>query len=120
MIDIAPQQLPALIRWFPSGSPGLGALAEHVLTTGTGHWWADHADRPRVLAVTCADHVLMRGDPARSLRTPWPGSRTSTSRRRHGSGPPSAPPSNASSPGNGCCTSTSPRPRCPSPVRRAA
>ncbi|MFE1873406.1 GNAT family N-acetyltransferase [Streptomyces sp. NPDC059496] len=64
MIDIAPQQLPALIRWFPSGSPGLGALAEHVLTTGTGHWWADHADRPRVLAVTCADHVLMRGDPS--------------------------------------------------------
>ncbi|MFF4389853.1 hypothetical protein ACFY0G_24165 [Streptomyces sp. NPDC001552] len=40
MIDIAPQQLPDLIRWFPSGSPGLGAFAEHVLPTSTGHWWA--------------------------------------------------------------------------------
>lgn len=64
MIEITPQQLPALSRWFPTGSPGLGALAEHVLTTGTGHWWADRPDRPRVLAVTCADHVLLRGDPA--------------------------------------------------------
>ncbi|WP_406365539.1 GNAT family N-acetyltransferase [Streptomyces sp. NBC_01546] len=63
MIEIAPQQLPALSPWFPTGSPGLGALAEHVLTTGTGHWWADRPDRPRVLAVTCADHVLLRGDP---------------------------------------------------------
>ncbi|MFB7265142.1 GNAT family N-acetyltransferase [Streptomyces nojiriensis] len=63
MTDIAPQQLPAMIRWFPTGSAGLGALAEHVLTTGNGHWWADHPDRPRILAVTCADHVLLRGDP---------------------------------------------------------
>ncbi|MFB6581231.1 hypothetical protein ACFCYC_28165 [Streptomyces sp. NPDC056402] len=63
MIGVAPQQRPALIHWFPGGSPGLGALAEHVLTTGTGRWWADRPDRPRVLAVTCAGHVLMRGDP---------------------------------------------------------
>ncbi|MEU7607629.1 GNAT family N-acetyltransferase [Streptomyces sp. NPDC041003] len=63
MIEITPQQLPALSRWFPTGSPGLGALAEHVLTTGAGHWWADRPDRPRVLAVTCAHHVLLRGDP---------------------------------------------------------
>ncbi|MFI9187412.1 GNAT family N-acetyltransferase [Streptomyces goshikiensis] len=64
MIEIAPQQLPTLSRWFPTGSPGLGALAEHVLTTGAGYWWADRTDRPRVLAVTCADHVLLRGDPS--------------------------------------------------------
>ncbi|RSS84278.1 GNAT family N-acetyltransferase [Streptomyces sp. WAC06614] len=64
MIEIAPQQLPALSRWFPTGSPGTGALAEHVLTTGRGAWWADRPDRPRVLAVTCADHVLLRGDPS--------------------------------------------------------
>ncbi|MFI8387582.1 hypothetical protein [Streptomyces sp. NPDC085540] len=63
MIDVAPQQLPSPIRRFPSGCPGLGALAEHVLTTGTGRWWADRPDRPRVFAVTCAGHVLMRGDP---------------------------------------------------------
>ncbi|MFB7464638.1 GNAT family N-acetyltransferase [Streptomyces sp. NPDC056224] len=64
MIEIAPQQLPALSRWFPTSSPGPGALAEHALTTGSGHWWADRPDRPRVLAVSCADHVLLRGDPS--------------------------------------------------------
>ncbi|MCX4695853.1 GNAT family N-acetyltransferase [Streptomyces sp. NBC_01408] len=64
MIEIAPRQLPALSRWFPTGSPGPGALAEHVLTTGVGHWWADRPDQPRVLAVSCADHVLLRGDPS--------------------------------------------------------
>ncbi|MGW7328160.1 GNAT family N-acetyltransferase [Streptomyces sp. NPDC054840] len=63
MIEIAPQQPAALSRWFPTGSPGPGTLAEHVLTTGAGHWWADHPDRPRALAVSCADHVLLRGDP---------------------------------------------------------
>ncbi|MFD9409849.1 GNAT family N-acetyltransferase [Streptomyces sp. NPDC059989] len=64
MIEITPQLLPVLSRWFPTGSPGPGALAEHVLTTGAGHWWADRPDRPRVLAVSCADHVLLRGDPS--------------------------------------------------------
>lgn len=63
MIEISPRRLPAPGRWFPTGSPGLGALAEHVLTTAAGSWWADRPDRPRVLAVTCADHVLLRGDP---------------------------------------------------------
>ncbi|MGW0750627.1 GNAT family N-acetyltransferase [Streptomyces sp. NPDC002587] len=63
MIEISSQQLPALSRWFPTGSPGPGTLAEHVLTTGVGLWWADRPDRPRVLAVSCADHVLLRGDP---------------------------------------------------------
>ncbi|MFJ9942036.1 GNAT family N-acetyltransferase [Streptomyces erythrochromogenes] len=65
MIEISPQQLPALSRWFPTGSPGPGTLAEHVLATGAGRWWADRVDRPRVLAVSCADHVLLRGDPSR-------------------------------------------------------
>lgn len=64
MIEIAPRQLPALSRFFPTGSPGPGALAEHVLTTGVGHWWADRPVQPRVLAVGCADHVLLRGDPS--------------------------------------------------------
>ncbi|MFE9565953.1 GNAT family N-acetyltransferase [Streptomyces sp. NPDC006487] len=68
MIEISPQELPTLSRWFPTGSPGPGTLAEHVLTTGSGVWWADRPDRPRVLAVTCADHVLLRGDP--SVLTP--------------------------------------------------
>ncbi|MGE7384388.1 GNAT family N-acetyltransferase [Streptomyces sp. NPDC004126] len=63
MIEIGPQHVPTLSRWFPTGSPGLGALPEHVLTTGTGRWWADRPDRPRVLAVSCAGHVLLRGDP---------------------------------------------------------
>lgn len=63
-IEIAPRQLPPLSRWFPTGSPGPGALAEHVLTTGVGHWWADRPYQPRVLAVSCADHVLLRGDPS--------------------------------------------------------
>lgn len=63
MIEISSQRLPALIRRFPTGSPGPGALAEHVLTTGNGRWWADRPSRPRALAVTCADHVLLRGDP---------------------------------------------------------
>ncbi|WP_328960523.1 GNAT family N-acetyltransferase [Streptomyces virginiae] len=64
MIEISPQQLPALSRWFPTGSPGPGTLAEHVLTTGVGLWWADRPHLPRVLAVSCADHVLLRGDPS--------------------------------------------------------
>ncbi|MFI1471292.1 GNAT family N-acetyltransferase [Streptomyces wuyuanensis] len=63
MIEIAPHQLPALGRWFPTGSPGPGAMAEHVLSTGNGRWWADRPDKPRVLAAACADHVLLRGDP---------------------------------------------------------
>ncbi|WP_374777282.1 GNAT family N-acetyltransferase [Streptomyces sp. NBC_01310] len=64
MFEIAPQQLPALSRWFPAGSPGPGTLAEHVLSTGHGQWWTDHPDRPRVLAVSCVDHVLLRGEPS--------------------------------------------------------
>ncbi|MGW2027084.1 GNAT family N-acetyltransferase [Streptomyces decoyicus] len=64
MIELAPDQLPPLTRWFTAGAPGTAALAEHVRAGGTGRWWADRAADPRALAVTCADHVLLRGDPA--------------------------------------------------------
>ncbi|MFD3376724.1 MULTISPECIES: GNAT family N-acetyltransferase [unclassified Streptomyces] len=63
MIELAPRQLPPLTRWFPAGTPGPATIVEHALTTGVGHWWADQADRPRVIAVSCADHVVLRGTP---------------------------------------------------------
>ncbi|MGW7490667.1 GNAT family N-acetyltransferase [Streptomyces sp. NPDC054786] len=63
MIELAPDQLPPLTRWFTAGSPGAAALPEHVLASGTGRWWTDRAAAPRALAVACADHVLLRGDP---------------------------------------------------------
>ncbi|MFG2628144.1 GNAT family N-acetyltransferase [Streptomyces sp. NPDC048473] len=62
-IQIPSHSLPALARWFPAGAPGPAALAEHVLRTGAGHWWADRAVEPQAVAVSCADHVLLRGDP---------------------------------------------------------
>ncbi|MFE3548432.1 GNAT family N-acetyltransferase [Streptomyces kronopolitis] len=64
MIELAPDQLPALSAWFSAGAPGTAALAEHVRATGTGRWWADRAADPRTVAVSCAGHVLLRGDPA--------------------------------------------------------
>ncbi|MFI5617138.1 GNAT family N-acetyltransferase [Streptomyces sp. NPDC051567] len=63
MIELPLSRLPALTGWFPAGAPGIAALAEHVVTTGHGRWWADRARSPRVLAVECGDHVLLRGDP---------------------------------------------------------
>ncbi|WP_405573392.1 GNAT family N-acetyltransferase [Streptomyces phaeochromogenes] len=63
MIELAPHQLPALTRWLPAGAPGPATIGEHVLTTGVGRWWADRADQPRVVAVSCAGHVLLRGAP---------------------------------------------------------
>ncbi|WP_328389685.1 GNAT family N-acetyltransferase [Streptomyces sp. NBC_00400] len=63
MIELAPDQLPPLTDWFPAGSPGAAALPEHVRAFGTGRWWADRVTAPRALAVACADHVLLRGDP---------------------------------------------------------
>ncbi|MER5935072.1 GNAT family N-acetyltransferase [Streptomyces sp. NPDC002054] len=56
-------RLPALAARFPTAAAGPGALVEHVLDTGTGRWWADRVDQPRVLAVSCGDQVLLRGDP---------------------------------------------------------
>ncbi|WP_329096927.1 GNAT family N-acetyltransferase [Streptomyces sp. NBC_01439] len=63
MIQLLPTRLPALARWFPGGAPGVAALPEHVLATGAGHWWADRAVDPRVMAVSSGDHVLLRGEP---------------------------------------------------------
>ncbi|MEU7576386.1 GNAT family N-acetyltransferase [Streptomyces sp. NPDC041068] len=65
MIEVAPVQLPTSDRWFSAGAPGPALVAEHALTTGIGHWWADDADRPRTLAVTCAGHAMLRGTPER-------------------------------------------------------
>ncbi|GGS12322.1 hypothetical protein GCM10010252_59630 [Streptomyces aureoverticillatus] len=63
MIPLQRQQLPDLSRWFTAAAPGAAALPEHVLAHGTGQWWADRVDAPRALAVSCAGHVLLRGDP---------------------------------------------------------
>ncbi|MET9294126.1 GNAT family N-acetyltransferase [Streptomyces sp. NPDC003077] len=63
MIELPSYRPPALARWFPAGAPGPATLGEHVLLTGVGRWWADAADRPRAVAVSCADHVVLRGDP---------------------------------------------------------
>ncbi|NDZ87266.1 GNAT family N-acetyltransferase, partial [Streptomyces sp. SID10115] len=63
MMQLPPHHLPAVPRWFVPGSPGPASLPEHVTTTGVGHWWADRALDPRAVAVSCAGHVLLRGDP---------------------------------------------------------
>ncbi|MEU0395703.1 hypothetical protein ABZ208_23540 [Streptomyces sp. NPDC006208] len=63
MIELPPSRLPILAPWFPAGAPGVAAFAEHLLATGNGRWWADRAVGPRVMAVSCAEHVLLRGDP---------------------------------------------------------
>ncbi|MDG4857398.1 GNAT family N-acetyltransferase [Streptomyces sp. T-3] len=63
MLKLAPAQLPPLTSWFAASSPGPAALPEHVRSTGVGQWWADRALEPRVLAVSCGDQVLLRGNP---------------------------------------------------------
>ncbi|MEU8542473.1 GNAT family N-acetyltransferase [Streptomyces sp. NPDC048717] len=63
MIPHASHQPPAPARVFLSGTPGSGALAEHVLATGHGRWWTDRAREPRVVAVTCGGYALLTGDP---------------------------------------------------------
>lgn len=63
MIKLPPRQLPTLARWFPAGSPGIAAMPEHAFATGVGTWWADRVLDPRVVAVSCAGHALLRGDP---------------------------------------------------------
>ncbi|MCM2423039.1 GNAT family N-acetyltransferase [Streptomyces sp. RKAG293] len=65
-MELSRHALPASgpwVDWFPGGSPGTGALAEHARTATTGRWWADRPIRPRAIAVSCAGHVLLRGDP---------------------------------------------------------
>ncbi|MFD9818926.1 GNAT family N-acetyltransferase [Streptomyces violascens] len=63
MIELPLRQLLSYLRWFPSGTAGPAALAEHVLATRSGRLWVDRADRPRTVAVGCAGHVLLSGDP---------------------------------------------------------
>lgn len=63
MIELPLHQLPSYLGWFPGRAAGPGALAEHVLATRTGHLWADRPERPRAVAVSCAGHVLLSGDP---------------------------------------------------------
>lgn len=62
MIELSRHQLPAYMSWFPRATAGPTALAEHVLAS-SGRLWADRADRPRAIAVACAGHVLLRGNP---------------------------------------------------------
>ena len=63
MIEVHPRDLPALSAWSLTASPGAATVGEHVLTTGNGRWWADRAVRPRVVAASCAGHVVLRGSP---------------------------------------------------------
>ncbi|WP_405442273.1 GNAT family N-acetyltransferase [Streptomyces avidinii] len=63
MINLPSHRLPGLVRWFPVGAPGSGALTEHVLTTDAGRWWVDRVIQPRVIAAECGDHVLLLGEP---------------------------------------------------------
>ncbi|MBM7170365.1 GNAT family N-acetyltransferase [Streptomyces sp. G44] len=63
MIELPLHRLPAAPRWFSTGAPGPASLHEHVTATGVGAWWGDHALRPRAVAVSCAGHVLLSGDP---------------------------------------------------------
>ncbi|MEU9121576.1 GNAT family N-acetyltransferase [Streptomyces sp. NPDC048506] len=63
MIALTPAQLPSLPRWFADGPPGATALAEHALLSGAARCWADRAVDPRAVAVACAGHLLLRGEP---------------------------------------------------------
>ncbi|CAM5258886.1 hypothetical protein SALBM135S_08179 [Streptomyces alboniger] len=84
MIRLSPHQLPAVSRWFDTGAPGASALAEHVAATGVGAWWGDRPVGPGTVAVSCAGHVLLRGDPgalAPEALTPFAHSRVEASAR---------------------------------------
>ncbi|MFD4630987.1 GNAT family N-acetyltransferase [Streptomyces sp. NPDC058284] len=84
MIELPPHRLPAVPRWFPAGTPGPGSLPEHVAAFGTGRWWADRALDPRAVAVSCAGHVLLSGDPgsvAPDLLSPFAHSHVETPAR---------------------------------------
>ncbi|WP_328548860.1 GNAT family N-acetyltransferase [Streptomyces platensis] len=63
MIELSPDQVPALSPWFTAGPPVATALAEHAQVQGAGRWWADRPVDPRAIAVSCADHLLLRGEP---------------------------------------------------------
>ncbi|UNO39321.1 GNAT family N-acetyltransferase [Streptomyces sp. MST-110588] len=64
MIELSRDQAAAVSHWFAAGPPGTAALAEHALAQkGAGRWWADRPLAPRAVAVACAGHVLLRGEP---------------------------------------------------------
>ncbi|WP_053801987.1 GNAT family N-acetyltransferase [Streptomyces rimosus] len=64
MIELSRGQAVAVCHWFSGGPPGTAALAEHtLLLEGAGLWWADRPVAPRAVAVVCAGHVLLRGEP---------------------------------------------------------
>ncbi|MFE7313443.1 GNAT family N-acetyltransferase [Streptomyces sp. NPDC057555] len=63
MFEVSPHQLPGLAARFADGPPGATALSHHALISGAGRWWVDRVHAPRAVAVSCADHVLFRGDP---------------------------------------------------------
>ncbi|MFD4139961.1 GNAT family N-acetyltransferase [Streptomyces sp. NPDC058572] len=63
MIPLVAHQVPDLSPWFPLGDCGPATLPEHVRATGVGKWWADDPARPRAVAVACAGHVLLGGEP---------------------------------------------------------
>ncbi|MGW2651952.1 GNAT family N-acetyltransferase [Streptomyces sp. NPDC001393] len=63
MIQISPPDPRALARWFPTGSPGVATIGEHVLATGIGRWWGDRPVQPSAVAVSCAGHAVLRGSP---------------------------------------------------------
>ncbi|ANZ13834.1 FR47-like protein [Streptomyces noursei ATCC 11455] len=63
MIELSPTQATAVAHRFAAGPPGAKALAEHALAPGAGRWWADRPVAPRAVAVACADHLLLRGEP---------------------------------------------------------
>lgn len=63
MIQLQPNSLFGPARWFPTGTAGPPTLVEHVIRTGAGRWWADSVVQPQAVAVSCANHVVLRGDP---------------------------------------------------------
>ncbi|MEU9992627.1 GNAT family N-acetyltransferase [Streptomyces sp. NPDC007971] len=78
MIEISPPDPRVLARWFPTHSPGPATIGEHVLATGVGRWWADRPVQPSAVAVSCAGHVVLRGNPeelAPRLLAPLAGNR---------------------------------------------
>lgn len=63
MLELPIHRLSAYTRWFPRACAGATCMAEHAVATQVGRLWVDRADQPRTVAVACAGHVLLRGDP---------------------------------------------------------
>ncbi|MFG2194224.1 GNAT family N-acetyltransferase [Streptomyces sp. NPDC048639] len=63
MIALTPRHPCCSAERFPARGPGPMVMAEHTRLAGTGCWWVDRLLQPRVVAVTCAGHTVVRGDP---------------------------------------------------------